>query len=283
MNSQIVITAALTGPIASKKDNPALPTSPQEIADAATRAYNAGAAVVHVHLRDAQERPTADLDIARKTVDLIREQSPVLIQLSTGVGLETPFEDREKLVELKPRMATLNPCSMSFGVGEFRNPPAGVRRLAARMQELGVKAELEIYDFGHIPVCLSLYEEGLLADPLQFSIVMGVKGGMAATVDNLLFAVRSLPPGAIWQVIAIGRANLELSAIAVAMGGNARTGLEDTLYLRKGELAPSNEALVTRLASVCSTLERSIATVEDAAREFKLGTGPASLPTVGST
>jgi uncharacterized protein (DUF849 family) len=122
----------------------------------------------------------------------------------------------------------------------------------------------------------------LLADPLQFSSVMGVKGGMAATVDNLLFAVRSLPPGAIWQVIAIGRANLELSAIAVAMGGNARTGLEDTLYLRKGELAPSNEALVTRLASVCSTLERSIATVEDAAREFKLGTGPASLLTVGS-
>lgn len=274
MNSKVVITAALTGPIAAKKDNAALPTSPQEIADAATRAYNAGAAVVHVHLRDAQERPTADLDIARKTMDLIREQSPVLIQLSTGVGLEVPFEDREKLVELKPRMATLNPCSMSFGAGEFRNPPAGVRRLAARMQELGVKAELEIYDFGHIPVCLSLYEEGLLAEPLQFSIVMGVKGGMAATVDNLLFAVRSLPLGAIWQIIAIGRANLDLSAIAIAMGGNVRTGLEDTLHLRKGELAPSNEVLVTRLAGVCATLERSLATVEDTEKEFKLGPDP---------
>ena len=282
MNSKIVVTAALTGPIAAKKDNAALPTSPQEIADAATRVYNAGAAVVHVHLRDAQERPTADLDIARKTMDLIREQSPVLIQLSTGVGLEAPFEEREKLVELKPRMATLNPCSMSFGAGEFRNPPAGVRRLAARMQELGVKAELEIYDFGHIPVCLSLYEEGLLAEPLQFSIVMGVKGGMAATVDNLLFAVRSLPPGAIWQIIAIGRANLELSAIAIAMGGNARTGLEDTLYLRKGELAPSNEVLVTRLAEVCTTLERSLATVEDAEREFKLGPDPSSPLSVRS-
>jgi 3-keto-5-aminohexanoate cleavage enzyme len=276
LNSTIVVTAALTGPIAMKKDNPALPTTPQEIADQATRAYNAGAAVVHVHLRDAQERPTADLDIAQKTMDLIREQSPILIQLSTGVGLETPFEDREKLVELKPRMATLNPCSMSFGAGEFLNPPAGVRRLAARMQELGVKAELEIYDIGHIPVCLSLFEEGLLSEPLQFSIVMGIKGGMAATVDNLLFAVRLLPPGAIWQVIVIGRAHLELSAIAVAMGGNARTGLEDTLYLRKGELA-NNEALVARLATICTTLERSLATVEEAEQMFKLGPD-ASVP-----
>jgi 3-keto-5-aminohexanoate cleavage enzyme len=275
MNDKIVVTAALTGPIATKRDNPALPTSPQEIADAATRAYQAGAAVVHIHLRDAQERPTADLDIARQTMDLIREQSPVLIQLSTGVGLETPFEDREKLVELKPRMATLNPCSMSFGAGEFRNPPAGVRRLAARMQELGVKAELEIYDIGHIPVCLSLYEEGLLADPLQFSIVMGVKGGMAATVDNLLFAVRMLPPGAVWQAIVIGRPHLEISTVAVALGGNARTGLEDTLYLRRGELAPNNESLVSRLVAVATTLERSIASVEDAQREFQLGPDPA--------
>jgi 3-keto-5-aminohexanoate cleavage enzyme len=282
VNNRVVITAALTGPIASKKDNPALPTSPQEIADAATRAYNAGASVVHIHLRDAQERPTADLDIAQQTMDLIREQSPVLIQLSTGVGLDTPFEEREQLVELKPRMATLNPCSMSFGVGEFRNPPAGVRRLAARMQELGVKAELEIYDFGHIPVCLALKEEGLLSDPLQFSIVMGVKGGMAATADNLLFAVRSLPLGAKWQVIVIGRANLELSAIAVAMGGNARTGLEDTLYLRKGELAPSNESLVTRLADVCKALDKSLATVEDAEAEFELGPDPAYHLPVGS-
>ncbi|MGC2485083.1 MAG: 3-keto-5-aminohexanoate cleavage protein [Acidimicrobiales bacterium] len=275
MNDTIVVTAAVTGPIATKKDNPALPTTPAEIADAATSAYRAGAAVVHVHLRDADERPTADLGIARDAMDRIRDQSPILIQLSTGVGLDTPFEEREKLVELKPRMATLNPCSMSFGVGEFRNPPLGVRRLAARMQELGVKAELEIYDVGHVPVCLSLYEEGLLSDPLQFSIVMGVKGGMAATADNLLFAVRMLPPGAIWQAIVIGRPHLEISTIAVALGGNARTGLEDTLYLRRGELAPSNAALVDRLAGVAQTLERPLASVADAEREFQLGPDPA--------
>ncbi len=270
MNNKIVVTAALTGPIAYKKDNPALPTTPAEIADAATRAHEAGAAVVHIHLRDAQERPTADLGIAQETMDRIREKSPVLIQLSTGVGLDTPFEQRERLVELRPRMATLNPCSMSFGIGEFRNPPSGVRRLASRMQELGVKAELEIYDIGHIPVCLALFEEGFLEEPLQFSIVMGIKGGMSATVDNLLFAVRMLPPGAIWQAIVIGRPHLELSTVALALGGNARTGLEDTLYLRKGELAPSNEALVSRLVGVAHTLERSVATVQEAEQEFQL-------------
>jgi uncharacterized protein (DUF849 family) len=105
------------------------------------------------------------------------------------VGLDVPFEEREKLVETKPRMATLNPCSMSFADGEFRNPPKGVRRLAARMRELGVKPELEIYDTGHLDVCMELLREDLLEEPLQFSIVLGVRGGMAATPDNLVHLV----------------------------------------------------------------------------------------------
>jgi len=164
---------------------------------------------------------------------------------------------------------------MTFANGEFRNPPRDVRRLAARMQELGVKAELEIYDMGHIPVCLSLFEEGLLVEPLQFSIVMGVRGGMAATIDNLTHAVRMLPPDTIWQVIAIGRANLDLTAVAVAMGGNARTGMEDTLYLRKGELASSNRDLITRLANVCTALDRPIASVAETETLLRLGPDPA--------
>ncbi len=248
MNS-VVITAALTGPIATKAENPALPTNPEEIAAAATAAYEAGAAVVHLHFRDQHGRPTADLKVAARTLELVQHRSPVLVQISTGVGLEVPFSEREKLVELRPPMATLNPCSMSFASGEFRNPPRDVRRLAARMRELGIKAELEIYDSGHLDVCMALLAEGLLVEPLQFSIVMGVKGGMAATPDNLLYMVRRLPPGAVWQAIAVGRANLDLTAMAITLGGNARTGLEDTLYLRKGELA-DNTALVTRLVNV---------------------------------
>ena len=261
--SSAVITAALTGPIATKADNPALPTTPEEIAEAARGAHEAGAAVVHVHLRDERGAPTASLEIARRTVALIEEATPALLQLSTGVGLTVPFEEREKLVEARPRMASLNPCSMSFGTGEFRNPPDGVRRLAARMQELGVKPELEIYDTGHLEVALALCEEGLIPEPLQFSIVMGIRGGMPATPAALVELVQRLPEGAVWQAIAIGRWNLPMTAIGLAMGGNARTGMEDTLMLRKGAPAASNAQLVERLVAVARSLEREIATVSE--------------------
>ncbi|MGH3627646.1 MAG: 3-keto-5-aminohexanoate cleavage protein, partial [Sciscionella sp.] len=136
--SAAIITRALTGPIATTHDNPQLPVTPQEPANAAHVAHVAGVAVVHDHVREEQGRPTADLEIARRTVGLIEEGCDSLTQLCTGVGLDVPFEEREPLVEAGPRLATLNPCSMSFGTGEFRNPPAAVRRLAARMQELKV-------------------------------------------------------------------------------------------------------------------------------------------------
>jgi uncharacterized protein (DUF849 family) len=266
----VIITVAPTGPIATKQDNPWLPTQPDEIADEVALAFSNGAAVAHLHLRDREDRPTADLDIAARTVELIRERCPILVQLSTGVGLSVPFEERERLVELRPEMATLNPCSMSFGDGEFLNPPAGVRRLAARMQELRVKPELEIYDTGHLDACLRLRDEGLLAEPLQFSIVLGVRGGMAASAENLMTMVRRLPHDAAWQVIAIGRANLELTAIGLALGGNCRAGLEDTLYLRKGELAPGSAPLVARAAALARDLDLDIADVDSARRQLQL-------------
>ncbi|KQR92937.1 MAG: 3-keto-5-aminohexanoate cleavage protein [Microbacterium ginsengisoli] len=260
----VVLTVAPTGPIATTQDNPTLPTQPEEIADAVLDAYRLGASVAHLHFRDADGRPTADLDIARRTVDLIAERCPIHIQLSTGVGLSVPFEEREALVELRPRMATLNPCSMSFGAFEFRNPPADVARLAARMHELGVKPELEIYDTGHLEACLRLRDKGLLDDePMQFSIVLGVQGGMAATADNLLTMVRRLPEGAVWQVIAIGRASQELTGIALGLGGNVRAGLEDTLYLRKGELSQGNDPLVERAARMAAAFDHELASVAE--------------------
>ena len=158
----VVLTVAPTGPIATRADNPTLPTQPAEIAEAVHQAYLAGASVAHLHFRDPDDRPTADLTVAQQTMDLIAERCPILIQLSTGVGLDVPFHERAALVELRPRMATLNPCSMSFGTGEFRNPPADVARLAERMRELGVKPELEIYDTGHLEACLRLRDAGLL-------------------------------------------------------------------------------------------------------------------------
>jgi 3-keto-5-aminohexanoate cleavage enzyme len=268
--SGAIITAALTGPIATKADNPALPTSPEEIAAAAQGASEAGASIVHVHLRDSGGAPTADLEVAHRVVGLIGESCGALVQLSTGVGLTVPFEEREALVEARPEMATLNPCSMSFAAGEFRNPPDGVRRLAARMRELGVKPELEIYDTGHLDVALALHAEGLLAEPLQFSIVLGVRGGAAATAANLVAMVDRLPAGCAWQAIGIGRANLAMTTIGLAMGGNARTGMEDTLMLRRGVPAESNAQLVDRLVGVARSLERDPVEPDEARRLLAL-------------
>jgi 3-keto-5-aminohexanoate cleavage enzyme len=266
-----VLTTALTGPLATKEDNPALPVTPEEIAASAEDAYDAGAAVVHVHLRDADQRPTADVDTARRTIGLIEESCPALIQLSTGVGVGVELEERSKLVEVRPAMATLNVCSMTFGNNEFSNPPDGVRRLAYRMGELGVKPELELYDGGHLEMALALHAEGLLSEPLQFSLVMGVLGGMAATPANLVALIGRIPTGSVWQVIGIGRHNLPMTAIGLAMGGNARTGMEDTLLVRRGQPATGNGELTARLATTANALDRPPATVEQAREALQLG------------
>lgn len=267
----VIITAALTGPIATKDDNPALPTSPAEIAASARGAYEAGAAIVHVHLRDERGLPTADLDVARRTVEAVREACPeVVIQLSTGAGLEVPYEDRMRIAEARPAMATLNPCTMTFGTGEFRNPPAQMRQLAARMLELGVKPELEVYDTGHLDMGLALLAEDLLLEPLQVSFVMGVRGGMPADPALLSYLVERLPPGTNWQVIGVGRANLSMTTIGLAMGGNARTGMEDTLLLEKGRPAASNAELVERLVGIARMLQREPADPRQVVETLKL-------------
>lgn len=258
MSQPVTLTAALTGPIATKADHPELPCTPREIAKAAADAREAGAAIVHVHVRDEHGMPTADLETAHRVVEAINESCDALIQLSTGVGLDVEYAERAKLIEARPSMATLNVCSMSFGTGEFRNPPDEVRRLAARMRELEIKPELEIYDTGHLDVALGLLREDLLEGPLQFSIVLGVAGGAAATAENLLAIVRNLPPDAVWQVVAIGRAHLPLTAIGLALGANARTGLEDTLMTRRGERASSSAQLVQRLGGLAAALDRPI-------------------------
>lgn len=270
MSEVAILTAALTGPVARKSDNPSLPCSPEEIAVEARAAFDAGAAIAHVHLRDERGEPTANLQVAHRVLGLIAETCPVLVQLSTGVGLSVDYSDRAALIETRPPMATLNVCSMSFGDGEFRNPPDQVRRLAARMRELDIKPELELYDSGHLEVALQLLAEDLLEEPLQFSLVLGVQGGMAATAPNLVQLVSRLPEGSSWQVIGIGRGNLPLTTIGLAMGGNARTGMEDTLMLRRGEPTSGNGPLVSRLAEIARAIERPPATVAQAATALGL-------------
>ena len=184
-----IITAALTGPVATKADNPGMPGNVAEIAADAKACYEAGAAVIHIHLRDDQGNMTADLDVAKRTVEAVREVCPGITQLSTG-GLQFTYEQRMALVEARPAMATLNPCTMTFGAAEFRNPPKQMMELAARMIELGVKPEVEIYDTGHLDMMLYLLHKELLVEPLQVSFVMGVRGGMRGDPQLLSWLVQ---------------------------------------------------------------------------------------------
>ena len=264
-----IITAALTGPVATKADNPGMPGTVAEIAADAKAAYDAGAAVIHIHLRDDDGNMTVDLDVARRTVEAVRATCRGIVQLSTG-GLAFTYEDRMKMVEAKPAMATLNPCTMTFGAAEFRNPPKQMMELAARMIELGVKPEVEIYDTGHLEMMLYLVHKGLLLEPLQVSFVMGVRGGMKGDPALLAYLVRELPEGTSWQVIGVAKANLPMTTIGLAMGGNARTGLEDTLVLEPGVPVTSNAQLVERLVRIARSLQREPATVGEVIERLKL-------------
>lgn len=259
----VVITVAPTGPLTTRKEHPGVPLSPVEIGEAVMQAAEAGAAVAHIHARDEQGLPTADPAVYSEIVREIRSRCDIVVQASTGVGLDVTPEQRVEIIgsgELDVTMATLNPASMTFGQGTFSNPPWFVERLAELMRERGMQPELEVYDFGHVSLCLDLVKRGLVSEPLQFSFVMGVRGGMPGDPALLPLLRSMLPEGSMWQAIGIGRTQLPLSFAALAMGGNVRVGFEDNVYFRKGELAESNAQFVRRAVELVHTAGREVAT-----------------------
>ncbi len=258
----VIVTVATTGPLTSRQQHPGLPVTPAEIGEAVAEAARAGAAVAHIHARDERELPTADPAIYAEIVREIRARCDIVVQASTGVGLDVSCEDRLEIVasdQVDVPMATLNPASMTFGPGTFSNPPWFVERLAELMREREIRPELEIYDFGHLGLCLDLVRRELVGAPLQFSFVMGVRGGMPGDPALLPPLVSMLPQGAVWQAIGIGRAQLPLSFAALALGGNLRVGFEDNVYFRKGELAQSNAQFVTRAVDLVQAAGREVA------------------------
>ena len=265
MAPPVVITVAPTGPLTTREQHPGLPITPAEIGVAVAEAWEAGAAVAHVHARDAEGRPTADPETYAAIVDEIRSRCDIVIQASTGVGLDVSCEDRLGIVDsdtLDVTMATLNPASMTFASSTFNNPPWFVEALAEAMHRRDIHPELEVYDFGHVALCLELVERGLIREPLQFSFVMGVRGGMPGDPALLPQLRAMLPEGAIWQAIGIGRAQLPLSLAALALGGNARVGFEDNVYIERGRLAESNAQFVRRAAELVRAAGREVATPE---------------------
>jgi 3-keto-5-aminohexanoate cleavage enzyme len=262
LSKPVIISAALTGSWPTKADNPAVPITETEIAEAALAAHTAGAAIVHLHVRNEHGKVTCDPARYAKVWDLIRAAgSDVVINMSTGGGAgQTTDEQRIEPVSLKPEIASFDCGSCNFGKTVFINSPSFLDELAQRMTDNGVLPEIECFEPGHVANAIRLIEEGKLKPPHWFQVVLNVRGASPGTVKQLLHMVEMLPAGALWSVCAIGRAQLPINLAAMAMGGHVRTGLEDNVYYHKGQLAESNAQLVARLARIAGEIGRPVAT-----------------------
>ena len=257
----LIISAATTGSNPTKQQNPHVPITPEEIAEAAVACGEAGAAIVHIHVRDDDGLITCDPARYARVRELVEAAgSDVIINMSTGGGAgRTTDEERMAPVALAPEIASFDCGSLNFGTGVFVNSPAFLDDLAGRMERHGVLPEIECFEPGHVWNALRLIDEGKLKPPFWFQFVLGVRGGSPPDVKQLQHMVDMLPPGALWSVCGIGRAQLPLGVAGMAMGGHVRTGLEDNLWYRKGELA-TNPQLVARLARIAEELGRPVAT-----------------------
>lgn len=264
MADRLIISAALTGTRGTKDQNPHLPITPNEIVEAAVACREEGAAIVHVHARDPDGRMTQDPAILAEIVSGIRARSDVLINLTTSNGVgEVDDSLRFNPLRLKPDLVSFDAGSVNFAELVFLNAPSFLTELATRIRAAGVKPEIECFDSGFVANALRLADEGLLVRPLFFQFVLGVRGAAPPTPKQLLHLIEQIPPGSPWSVCAIGRHQLPLNLMAVAMGGHARTGLEDNYYYRRGELA-SNPQLVARLARIGREVGREPASPAEA-------------------
>lgn len=271
MAEPVIITAALVGAELSRDNTPYLPLTAKEIAAEARAAYEAGAVMVHVHARAKDGSPTQNLEDYRRIIEAIRLQAPdLIIQVSTGGAVSMGPEERLQPLELLPDMASLTTGTVNFGDEVFHNAMPMVRGFAQVMKTMGIRPELEIFDTGMIPASLRLLKEGLLSEPLHFNLVLGVPGGAAGTIKNLLHMVECLPANSTWTASGIGAAQLPLTTAAILLGGHVRVGLEDNIYYQRGELSEGNAPLVARAARLAKELGRQPASPLEARRILHL-------------
>ena len=260
MGEPAIITAAICGAETTRAMTPHLPISAQELGEEAARCREAGASVIHLHVRKPDGAPTQDRALFAAAIAEIRERCDVIVQTSTGGAVGMSAEERAQPLDCGPEMASLNAGSMNFGDDVFLNPFPMVREFARRMRERGIVPELECYDAGHVDSCLMLAKEGAIALPAHFDFVLGVRGGMAATEENLKFLIGKLPAGSSFNVAGIGRHQLGMAELSLRLGGHARCGLEDNIYLSKGVLAKGSYELVAKVAELARAAGREVAT-----------------------
>lgn len=261
---KLIITAAICGAEVTKENNPSVPYTVEEIGREAEAAYKAGASIIHLHVRYDDGTPTQDKERFRECIEEIRKRCPdVIIQPSTGGAVGMSDEERLQPVELLPEMATLDCGTLNFGGDEiFVNTENTIKNFGKTMIKKGVKPEVEVFDKGMVDLAINYCKQGYILKPIHFDFVLGVQ--MPATVRDLSYMVESLPEGSTWTVAGIGRHELPMAAAAILMGGHARVGFEDNVYLSKGVLAKSNGELVEKIAKISRELGREVATPDEA-------------------
>jgi 3-keto-5-aminohexanoate cleavage enzyme len=270
-----VITCALTGVLADRKQNPSIPYTPAEIGDEAKRAYDAGAACVHIHARNDDGSPTFSPAVFARIKEEIQKRCPVILNFSTGTILDDVSDQCAYIKESRPAVAALNMGTMNYSKYSekrrsfvfdmvFPNTYGKIIKLLTAMNEADVKPELECFDTGHTHGVWPLLDMGVLKKPLQFSFIVNVLGGIPPTVESLQLQTKIMPPGSEWEVIGISRCGWRMIGAAAVLGGNVRAGLEDNLYLPNGTMARSNGELIEVAARIVRDVGRKVATVEEA-------------------
>lgn len=264
---KLIITAAITGSRITREITPHIPITPAEIVQSAYECWQAGAAVVHIHVRDPDTgQGTQDVAVFRQVVEPLREKTDLILCLTTsGIpGKNLPTEDRIAPVDLKPELASFDAGSINLGGTVFINSPDFLDRAAQKMKEAGVKPEIEIFDLGMIITSLRMRDQGKLAEPLHFQFVLGTPWGAPATPKAFLHLHEHIPADATWSIIGIGKGHLPMSMLALAMGGHIRVGLEDNIYYSKGVLAETNAQFVERIVRIAGEYGRDIASPAEA-------------------
>lgn len=287
MSRDVIVTCAVTGGADTVGKHPAIPVTPAEIAKAAIDAGKAGAAIAHIHVRNpATGKVSMELELYREVVQRIRDSgSDIIINLTTGPGAKfAPSEDDpnisgpgtqlanpsrrvEHIEALLPEICTLDVATMNFGETAMVNTPAYLRTMAARINAIGVRPELEVFEAGHVMLARQMIEKGVLKAPALFQLCLGVPWGVPATTDGMVFMRSLLPAGSHWAAFGISKYQFPMVAQATVLGGHVRVGLEDNLYIEPGVFAPDNASLVEKAVKIVRTLGENIATA-DRAREI---------------
>ncbi len=269
---KLIITCAITGAEVTKHDNPYVPYTKAEMAEEAYLAHQAGAAIIHLHARYDDGTPTQNKERYKELITAIRERCPdVIIQVSTGGAVGMDIKSRTEVTELPLEMATLDCGTLNFGGDDiFINTENDIKYVSQTLKERNIYPELECFEKGHIDMVLRLHKKGFIHEPLHFSFVLGVNGGMTGEERDFHFLRESLPKHATYSVAGIGRFEFPLAELAIQHHGHVRVGLEDNIYLKKGVLAEGNAALVKKIVELAEKHNRLIASSNEARQILKM-------------